>query len=58
MKIKATVKCIEYFDIEVEVPDNATDEEQYEAIREGYYAQMSSPDDSETEIGEIEEVDA
>lgn len=51
MKIKATVVNRQYFDIEIEVPDNATEREQQDAIIAA--VDWMSPDDTDTEVTDL-----
>jgi hypothetical protein len=58
MRIQAQVRSIEYYVIDIEVPDDADEDAQREAVRNEYYSVMMSPDDTETEIGDINVIPA
>lgn len=51
MKISATVVNRQYFDIEIEVPDDATEREQQDAIIAA--VDWMSPDDHDTEVTDL-----
>lgn len=56
MRIQAQVRSIEYFNIEVEVPDDADYFEQREAIVAAYGERTTDPDDHDIEVGDIDPI--
>lgn len=54
MRIQAQVRSIEYYYIDIEVPDDADEDARHEAVIAAYEARSMDPDDHDFEVGDID----